>query len=191
MNLNPSSIICDGCGLPASPDHIAMRVARLESATRFRPIHVDVLFVAFEPMPRAEDDFYRPPVSRDFFDPFLSALNILPEAGKLSGEANGREADISRLLEFQRRGYYLTYLSECPVMAQEDANVARECISRLAPTLIKRIQFNYKPKHIRLVGTHLHALIEVFQQVGISPLLDFNRAAPLTIPGSGSAGSLS
>jgi len=34
-------------------------------------------------------------------------------------------------------------------------------------------------------------LIEVFQQVGISPLLDFNRAAPLTIPGSGSAGSLS
>jgi hypothetical protein len=191
MNLNSTSILCDGCGLPASPDHIAMRVQRLELATRFRPIHIDVLFVALGPMPRPEDDFYRPPESRGFFDPFLSALDILSEAGKPSREANSREADISRLLEFQRRGYYLTYLSECPLMAQEEANVARECISRLAPTLIKRIRFNYKPKHIALLGTNLHPLIEVFQQAGISALLDFNQATPLTIPGSGSAWSLS
>src|ERR1700738_3778969 len=99
MNLNSTSIICDGCGLPPSPAHIAARVQRLELATRFRPIHIDVLFVALEPMPRMASDFYRPPESRDFFDPFLSALNILPEAGKLSREANGREADIVRLLE--------------------------------------------------------------------------------------------
>jgi hypothetical protein len=190
MNLNSTSIICDGCALPASPDHIAMRVARLESATRFRPIHIDVLFIAFEPMPRLEDDFYRPPVSRDFFDPFLSALHILPEAGKLSREANGREADLSRLLEFQKRGYYLTYLSECPLMAQEDADVARECISRLASTLIKRIRFNYKPRHIALLGANLAPLIEILQQAGISSLLNFNQGVPLMIPDSGSTSSL-
>jgi hypothetical protein len=191
MNLNSTSIVCDGCGLPASPDHMAMRVERLELATRFRPIHIDVLFVALEPMPRPEDDFYGPPESRDFFDPFLSALDILPKAGKLNREASGREAGISRLLEFQRRGYYLTYLSECPFVAQDGANAARECISRLAPTLIKRIRFNYKPKHIALLGTNLDSLIEVFQQAGVSPLLDFNHGAPLTIPGSGSTWSLS
>jgi hypothetical protein len=161
-----------------------MRVQRLELATRFRPIHIDVLFVALEPRPRLEDDFYRPPESRDFFDPFLSSLNILSEAGKKATEANGHEADVSRLLEFQRRGYYLTYLSECPV-APEDANVARECISRQAATLVKRIRFNYKPKHIALVGTNLNPLIEVFQQAGMGPLLDSNQAAPLTIPDSG------
>jgi hypothetical protein len=144
-----------------------------------------VLFVALEPRRRLEDDFYRPPELRDFFDPFLSSLNILSEAGKKGTEANGREADVSRLLEFQRRGYYLTYLSECPFMEQEDANVARECISRLAATLVKRIRFNYKPKHIALVGTNLNPLIEVFQQAGMGPLLDFNQVAPLTIPDSG------
>jgi hypothetical protein len=189
MNLNSTSINCDGCGLPASPAHIAARVQRLELATRFRPIHIDVLFVALEPRPRLEDDFYGPPESRDFFDPFLSSLKIQSEAGKPSNEANGREADVSRLLEFQRRGYYLTYLSECPVMAQEDANVARERIARMSATLVKRIRFNYKPKHIALVGTNLSPLVEVFQQAGMGPLLDDNLAAPLTIPDSGSASS--
>jgi len=184
MNLNSTPIICDACGLPASPEHIAARVQRLELATRFRPIHIDVLFVALEPMPRLEDDFYRPPESRNFFDPFLSALDILPEAGKQSIEANGREADVARLLEFQRKGYYLRYLSECPVLARADTNVARECISRLAPILVKRIRFNYKPKHIALVGTNLQPLIEALQQTGMGALLDINRA-PLTIPNSG------
>jgi hypothetical protein len=186
MNLNSTPIICDGCGLPASPEHIAARVQRLELATRFRPIHVDVLFVALEPMPRLEDDFYRPPESRSFFDPFLSALDISSEAGKQSREANGREVDVARLLEFQRKGYYLTYLSECPLLGEVDANVAHECISRLAPTLIRRIRFNYKPKHIALVGTNLQPLSEVLQQTGMGALLDINQAAPLTIPNSGS-----
>jgi len=185
MNLNSTTIICDGCALPASPEHIAARVERLELATRFRPIHVNRLFVALEPMPRLEDDFYTPPESWNFFDRFLSALDILPETGKQSREANGREADVARLLEFQRRGYYLTYLSECPLSAEADANVADECISRLAPTLLKRIRFNYKPKHIALVGTNLTSLIEVFQQAGMGALLDINQAAPLTIPNSG------
>ena len=184
MNLNSTPIICDGCGLPASPDHIAARVQRLEFATRFRPIHIDLLFVALAPMPGLEDDFYGPPESRSFSDPFLSAQDILPEAGKLSGAANAREADIARLLEFQRKGYYLTYLSECSLWAQSDANVAHECLSRLASTLVKRIRFNYKPKHIALVGANLQPLIDVFQQAGTGSLLDFNRTAFLSRPGT-------
>jgi hypothetical protein len=190
MNLNSTSMPCDGCGLPASPEHLAARTERLELATRYRPIHIHLVFLALAPMPRLEDDFYRPPESRDFFDPFLSALDILPEAGKLGREANGREADLSRLLEFQKRGYYLTYLSECPLMAQEDADVARECISRLASTLIKRIRFNYKLRHIALLGANLAPLIEILQQAGISSLLNFNQGVPLMIPDSGSTSSL-
>ena len=196
MNLNSTSILCDGCGLPASPDHLAARMQRLEWATRFRPVHIHLLFISLAPMPRLEDDFYGPPESRDFFDPFMSALGILPEAGKPAGESNGREAGTSRLIEFQRRGYYLTHLSECAPIAEHpanlgpDANAAREVISRLAPTLIKRIRFNYKPKHIALLGANLGALIEVFRQAGISSLLDFNEAAPLTVPNAGSTWSL-
>jgi hypothetical protein len=165
-------------------------MARLELATRFRPIHINVLFVAWEPMPRPEDDFYRPPVSHDFFDSFLSALDITPEDNN------------AKLLEFQRRGYYLAYLSECPVTPQHSANsgreraqigagqetddsAARECISRLAPTLVKRIRFNYKPKHVALLGTIMESLVEFFEHAGIGPLLIRGQGVPLTIPGRG------
>lgn len=182
MNMNSASILCDGCGLPASPGHIAARLARLELATRFRPIHIDTLFVALQPMPRLEDDFYRPPDARNFFDAFLSALDVLPEARTPGREGNGRDADISRLLEFQRKGYYLAYLSECPLPAQEDADMARASIARLAPTLIKRIRFNYKPKHIALLGTQLDPLIEIFREAGMSPVLDFKQAAAPKFP---------
>src|SRR6266571_1146765 len=195
MDTNSTPILCDGCGLAASAEHIAARMERLELATRFRPIHVNVLFVALQPMPRPEDDFYRPPESRDFFDSFLSALDIAPEDGN------------AMLLEFQKRGYCLTYLSECPVTPQDSASpgrmqgrpeagqktgdsVARECISRLAPTLIKRIRFNYKPKHIALLGTNLSPLIEIFEQAGMAPLLLLDQGRPLTVPSASDAPSL-
>ncbi len=273
MEAEAFSIVCDGCGLPASPEHIAARMERLELVTRFRPIHIHLLFVAFDPMPRLEDDFYKPPESRDFFDSFLSAMNISPDAegrgphletAEISpqAESTGRDAGPAMLLEFQRRGYYLTYLSECPVTPEHSANVhaarrsrdqdqlqrlkptegesgsaglkpgpprrsetsthgttnvevkrevtnlgitydaanlgidgaqvgnARECISRLAPTLIKRIRFNYRPKRVVLLGTHLSPLIGVFEDAGLGPLLLLDRDAPLTIPGTGDGSSL-
>jgi hypothetical protein len=192
MGANSTSILCDGCGLPASPEHIAARVERLEWATRFRPIHIHVLFVALEPMPGSEDDFYRRPQSRDFFDSFLSALDISSDPG--NGANNSAEAGTGKLLEFQRRGYYLTYLSECPVTPehsaslgqQDDESAARECISRLAPTLIKRIRFNYKPKHVALLGANLSPLIEIFERASTGPLLLLNQERlPLTIPECG------
>jgi hypothetical protein len=202
MEANTKTIVCDGCGLPATPAHIAARMERLQLVTRFRPIHINVLFVALEPRPRPEDDFYRRPQSRDFFDAFLSALNISAEAGKPNLESNGSEGDTAKLLEFQRRGYYLTYLSECPVTPplpanpsrerplfgasqENDESTARKCISRLAPTLVKRIRFNYKPKHVALLGSNMAPLIEVFEHAGIGPLLVLHQAAPLTIPACG------
>ncbi len=187
MDAKSTSILCDGCGLPASPEHIAVRMKRLELVTRFRPIHIQVLFVALDPMPCPEDEFYRPPESRQFFDSLLSALDISTQA-----ESNAAEADAANLLEFQRRGYYLTYLSECPLprshLASESA--ARERILRLAPTLIKRIRFNYQPKHVALLGTNLSPLIEIFEQSGMAPLLLLDQGRPLTVPSAGDAPSL-
>lgn len=191
MDANSNSILCDGCGLPASPEHIAARMERLELVTRFRPIHIQVLFVALDPMPRPEDEFYRPPESRQFFDSLLSALDISNRA-----ESNASEAAAANLLEFQRRGYYLTYLSECPLPLPNstgenaDGDAASECISRLAPTLIKRIRFNYKPKHVALLGSNLSSLVAIFEQGGIAPLLLLDQGRPLTVPSTGDAPSL-
>jgi hypothetical protein len=181
MDALSSAIVCDGCGLPASAEHVAQRLERLELATRFRPIHINILFVTLAPTERLEDDFYRPPGSRRFFDSFLTALDISTGAG-------GTGSDTAGLLEFQRRGYYFTCLSECPVTprpaadSDADRSIAQECIRRVAPTLVKRIRFNYKPRYVALLGTDLHPLIEILQLSGMGPLLLLDRGRPLTLP---------
>jgi hypothetical protein len=186
MGALSTAIVCDGCALPASAEHIAARMQRLQLSTRFRPIHISVLFVAHEPMARQEDDFYRPPESRDSFDSFLTALDIPAGAGP----------DAACLLEFQRRGYYLTYLSECPPAPRSaaDSNTngdpALDCIPRLGPTLIKRIRFNYKPKYVALLGTTLQPLIGILKQSGLGLLLLLDRGGPLALPQVGDPSSL-
>jgi hypothetical protein len=160
-----------------------------------------------EPMLRREDDFYKPPESGDFFDPFLTALNLLPDADRRKllletaeirpqTESNGRVGGPARLLDFQKRGYFMTYLSECPVTQLAsagqgaEATAARERFSRLAPTLIQRIRFNYRPQRVVLLGTQMSPLIGVLEQAGLGPLLLLDRGAPLTIPSTGDGSSV-
>jgi hypothetical protein len=71
MDASAQRLPCDGCGLPASPEHIAARIRRLELATRFRPLHIGILFVSPAPPLQPEDDFYAPAASREFSGPFL------------------------------------------------------------------------------------------------------------------------
>jgi len=178
MGIRSSLIACDGCGLPASPAHIAERVGRLELATRFRPIHIGVLFVAAAPLARPEDDFYRPPESREFFDPFLETVGIPASRNETHAGVNAIEGDTARLVEFQHRGYYLAYLSECPISVQDD-NVDA-AIPRLGSTLIRRVRFNYKPKHIAILGANLSPLCDILEKAGmlsiLFPLLDAPNA---------------
>jgi hypothetical protein len=183
MESPSASIVCDGCGRPASPEHIAERVARLELATRFRPIHMDVLFIALAPMLRLEDDFYGPPQTRDYFASLMDALEIATLAAGAITESNPPGRDAAMLTEFQRHGYYMSYLSECPI--PEGSRNASEIFSTLAPALIRRIRFNYKPKHIALLGNEMAPIAEILQKsgVGIFPFLQGGQ--PLVIPSPG------
>lgn len=200
MEISPNSILCDGCGLPASAEHVAERVERLELATRFRPIHIHSLFVISNPMARREDYFYRGPVSQEFFGCFMDALDIPACPERSPAGVDQAVTGSARLLEFQRRGYYLAYLSECPLAetgdspAAVDGTAALEAVSRLAPTLVTRIRFNYKPKHVVLLETDLypdlHPLIEVLGQVGLASLLLLDHGKPLTVPRAGDGASL-
>lgn len=176
-------MVCDGCGRPASPDHIARRVARLELATRFRPVHINILFVALAPKPRPEDDFYGPPQSREYFESLLDALDIAPPAAKASRESNQAGNDAAKLIEFQHKGCYLSYLSECPI--PDDTDDPASAISALGPSLIRRIRFNYKPKHIALLGGNVAPMIEILEKSGMGPLLLLDLGRPLTVPETG------
>jgi hypothetical protein len=183
MANSPNGLPCDGCGLPASAQHIAERVQRLELSTRFRPVHIGVLFVALAPAVRPEDDFYGPAESKEFADRFLEALEIHPAIQKAGPDSDSRATDSARLVEFQRRGYYLAYLSECPL--PDDKESAASTITRLGPTLIRRIRFNYKPKHVAPLGLELFPFIDVLKTARIGPILTLDQGLPLPTPRTG------
>jgi hypothetical protein len=75
-------------------------------------------------------------------------------------------SDAAKLAEFQHRGYYVSYLSECPIPTTPDA--ASAAILRLGANLVRRIRFNYRPKQIRLLGNDLTPLIDVLENAGLS-----------------------
>jgi hypothetical protein len=169
MGIPSNWVPCDGCGLPASPAHVAERLRRLELAARYRPIHIGILFVAAAPLIRPEDDFYGPPESRDFFNRLLGAVEI-PASGSTTAPGEDlREKDAARLVEFQHRGYYLSYLSECPLPTDDQAVPA--AISRLGPALLRRIRFNYRPRQIAVLGRPLRPLGDIFEKAAMPSTL--------------------
>jgi hypothetical protein len=179
--VNPANreIRCDGCGVVATPEHLRRRVERLELATRFRPIHIDTLILYPVPPQRVEDYFYRSAHSREdrsissraFFDAMLSA------AGINLADAKSEEA---LLAEFQRAGFFLTECCECPL---EGGGISSEGLAvRMAPSLLLRVQFSYKPKHILVLSSELAPLIPLFRQAGLAENVLPRNGNPIDIP---------
>ena len=143
-------LICDGCGQPADQEHIARRLQRLEKMTRHRPIHVQALFLGSASPALDEDYLYS--ASAEFHGEglaLLQALGIDP-AGK-SVEAV--------LADFQRRGYLLTHVLECP--GQSDRlNSAPGLPGASLLAAVVRIRRSLKPKKLVLFGAELHLFIE-------------------------------
>jgi hypothetical protein len=154
--------ICDGCGAPADEAHVRRRIERLELATRYRPIHIQVLLLADAPPAGPEDDFYRVPAeaekrspeSEGFFVETLAAAGIPREAAADTEAA---------LAAFQHRGFYLAYALECPLAASDDRDAR---IRAAAPTIRKRIQFSYRPKQVILTGAAKNQLAPLLENLG-------------------------
>jgi len=200
------TIYCDGCGRAAAPEHIAQRLARLEMATRFRPIHIGVLFLAAMPPQRVEDYFYNPEAglaghdgspdhngARMLLEALLarSLRSVQREAGVAAAPPEDREAALG---EFQRRGYYLADAVECPVPVQsdgagQDAEQFRAVLAQLTPTVVKRVHFSYKPKQVVLLSMRLGSLIPALEQGGLGDRLLLDQGGPLELPLEGSAAS--
>src|SRR6202521_540531 len=106
---------CDGFGQIASAEHIARRLRRLEWMTRYRPVHINTLVLgAFSP--QEERDFLYAPGGE-----FHGELAHLLEALGIS--TAGKAADAVHA-EFQRAGFFLTHVLECPLDNQSAATTA-------------------------------------------------------------------
>src|SRR6266478_2583355 len=101
-----SELLCDGCGQEASAEHIARRLRRLEWTTRYRPVHINTLLLgAFSP--QEERDFLYAPGGE-----FHGEAGHLLDALAIS--TAGKAADAVHA-EFQRAGFFLTHVLECPL----------------------------------------------------------------------------
>jgi hypothetical protein len=173
MTTNTSEILCDGCGQPASPEHIARRLQRLEWATRYRPIHLHTLLLgAFSPQAPAEFLYSTEEAHSG------EAANLLVAAGISSP---GKSTD-TILSEFQRRGIYLTHMLECPLDVPSDGpNFLNNALITRLPTLFTRIRRSLKPKRLAFISGNLTPLIERFAsaQLNCELALDDGRAFAL------------
>jgi hypothetical protein len=157
---------CDGCGQPASAEHIAKRLKRLEWTTRFRPVHIGTLFLGGA-MPSNEAEFLYAEGG-----PFAGqARHILAAAG-VSADGKSREA---ALAEFQRAGLLLTYVLECPFDPNEGE--VRNILAARLPAFTARIRRSLRPKRSVPISRLLQPLLSDFQAsaLGCAVVLDGNE----------------
>jgi hypothetical protein len=77
--------------------------------------------------------------------------------------------------ELQHAGIFLVYAVECP---PADRSSATEAVRRAAPTLLKRVQFSYKPKSIVLFSAPTVDLVPSLQGAGFGEQLILSNGVP-------------
>lgn len=165
--------VCDGCGATVDDAHIRVRIERLEMATRYRPIHIQVLLLGVAPPPRPEDYFYRAaesatdrsPGGRAFFDTLIRTAGENPE--RFTSESDA-------LTEFQRHGLFFAHVVECPAVGSE----REAALERCATSLVRRIQFSYKPKFVAPLFGELGPIIPLLATAGASDRLILDGDQP-------------
>jgi len=170
-------LTCDGCGQLAEQEHIARRLQRLENMTRYRPVHVHVLFLCAVAPSESREYLYS--ASDEFQGESAAILRALQI------QQAGRSVD-ETLAVFQRAGYLLAYLLECPAV---DAANRATALRRRLPSLLARIRRSYKPKRVVIVGQELSALVTqvTAAEVGLQVILhrgqpfEWNELSPETL----------
>src|SRR5262249_49013846 len=130
------TVVCDGCGQGTTSEHIAHRVARLEQTTRYRPIHIQVVFLCAQSPTKDVEFLYAGNGS------FEGEARALLETVRI--ETGGRDAE-SVLTEFQRKGYFLTHVLECAAESGAAPDLS-ESLRRKLPSVMKRLRASLKPK---------------------------------------------
>ena len=141
-------LVCDGCRQSASPEHIARRLLRLEWTTRYRPVHIGALLLG-SVSSIAEEDFL-------YSGKFQGEAGRLLEAVGISTPAKSPDTVLS---EFQRCGFFLTHVLECPLETSEAGQASSESLlAERTSQVLTRIRRSLKPKRVFLISDLLAPL---------------------------------
>jgi hypothetical protein len=161
-----TTIICDGCGQAATQEHIARRLKRLENMTRYRPIHVQTLFLGAASPAEDHDHLYS--AKEEFHGEGAEVLRAL-------GIENAGAKVAETLAGIQRQGLLLTHVLECPL---SDAAARREALQRRLPLTLTRIRRSYKPKRLVLVGRELSEFVTEITSGKLDATVVLDRGQP-------------
>jgi len=172
--MNNADLCCDGCGQPASPQHVARRLERLEWTTRYRPVHIGTLLLGAV-APLNDSDF------------------IYSLAGGWGGEAktllsatglaiDGKSAEAT-LAEFQRGGYFLTHVLECPLENGESRSVQQLLASRL-PSVLARIRRSLKPRKLAPISMLLEQFLPALDSGNLPCAILLEEGKPFALDAS-------
>ena len=149
--------------IPADAEHIRARMSRLEEATRHRPFHIGLLLISTAPPANSADDIYAweqqsaSPEAHAYIQSLFACVGVAPEKNPTQ-----------QLADLQRHGVYLASLVECPLPENASTNDLAE---KYGPTLIKRINFSYKPRQIALLAPVANGLADLLIKAGLSDKL--------------------
>jgi hypothetical protein len=179
---NTLQLACDGCGLPADSGHIAKRLQRLEWTTRYRPLHIQTLFLSGV-SPLADGEFLYAPVATFQGE----ALRLLETAG-ISPAGKTREAVH---VEFQRAGFFLTHVLECPWgETSQQGTTLPSAIERRSSAVVRRIRRSLKPRRVALISQLLAPLASKFSTSQMECQVVLDGELPFGIDGSDSSAAV-
>jgi hypothetical protein len=195
--IEKTELHCDGCGQIASAEHVARRLRRLEWATRYRPVHISTLFLgAFSPWDDREY-LYCPS------EEFAGEAALLLKAFRI--ETAGKSAD-SIQTEFQRAGYFLTHILECPLenapgartgihpdsdwRHKAAATTTTELLLGRLPTLASRIRRSLKPRRVILITEAVRPVVENILALDLGYPVILNNGGPFEFSSLGGESEL-
>lgn len=151
MNPQSNSLRCDGCSQAASSEHTARRLQRLEWTTRYRPVHIHTLLLGGY-SPAEERDFLYSPQGE-----FHGEAALLLDALGIS--TRGKTPDAVQA-EFQRGGFCLTHVLECPLELENGrTSTGSSLLAERLPLVAARIRRSLKPKRVILVTHALETIV--------------------------------
>jgi hypothetical protein len=165
--------ICEGCGARVDEAHVLRRKERLDLATRFRPTQIKTLLLNAAPPALEEDYFYRAAADRAIRS--AAARMYFEELVKCMGAGSSHIDELRWLTDFRQRGFFLIHAVECPI---ENPGELHNAMRRLAPTVVKRVQYSLQPTYIVPLSKSTQDLIRLFGLIGWGDRLVLENGGP-------------
>jgi hypothetical protein len=169
--MSNTDLRCDGCGQLASPEHIARRLQRLEWTTRYRPVHIGTLLLGAV-APQNDLEFIYSPAGQ-----WKGEAQILLEAAGLTIDERSAEAVLA---EFQRGGFFLTHVLECPVENGAGGNLEQRIANHL-PSVLARIRRSLKPKRLAPISRALEQSLPALSSGELPCAILLDRGKPFAL----------